>query len=313
MTADIERFMSSGQVLADVRNLPTGQGQWQKHYSASEARTVVLGTMLAQVALVPMAGNSFSIVGVDGDPEMLAAITTRSDGGTLRIEGSLPFRPGGRNGPFSGTTFFSGGNVTMTVGSVGGSFYSSGGGRSMFIIDGREVDIDRYIRLVVAVPAAANVQVRGLIGAAGIAGDLDGDLEFSPSYQAELVTYGRVRSLTGDITGSGSATVGAVDGSAEIEISGSGSVRAGSVGGAVDARVSGSGSVAVGGGSSARLRASVSGSGHVDHRGDIRGDARLRVSGSGQVYASSVFGSVDPKVTGSGSITANGTTYRPRW
>lgn len=311
MTADIERFMSSGQALADVRNLPTGQGQWQEHYSAGEARTIVLGRMLAQVAIVPM-GNRCSVIGVDGDPEMLAAITTRSDGRTLRIEGGLPFKPGGGNGPFRGT-FFSGGNVTMTVGSVGGSFYSSGGGRSTFIINGREVDLDRYIRLVLAVPAAANVQVRGLVGAAGIAGDLDGDLEFSPSYRAELVTAGRVGSLTGDITGSGSATIGAVDGNAEIEVSGSGSVRTGSVGGTVDARISGSGSVGIDGGVSTRLRASVDGSGHVDHRGEISGDARLRVSGSGQIYVSTVYGDVDPEVSGSGSISANGKTYRPRW
>lgn len=311
MTADIERFMSSGQALADVRNLPTGQGQWQQHYSTGEARTIVLGRMLAQVAIVPM-GNRCSVIGVDGDPEMLAAITTRSDGGTLRIEGGLPFKPGGGNGPFRGT-FFSGGNVTMTVGSVGGSFYSSGGGRSTFIIDGREVDLDRYIRLVLAVPPSANVQVRNLVGVAGITGDLDGDLDFSPSYQAELVTAGRVGSLTGDITGSGSATVAAVDGDADIDISGSGSLRIGAAGGVVDARIAGSGNVSIDGGVSTRLRASVSGSGHVDHRGEISGDARLRVSGSGQIYVSTVFGSVDASVSGSGSISANGKTYRPRW
>ena len=310
MTTEVELF-SAGRALADARNVPTGQGRWQQHYSAREARMVVIGRMLAQVAVIPMLTDRCTLVGVDGDPEMLDALTARSDGRTLHIEGDLPFKPGGGNGPFSGT-FFSGGNVTMTVGGAGGSFYSSGG-RSMFLIDGREVDIDRYIRLVLAVPAAASVQVRGLIGAAGIAGDLDGDVDFSPSCQAELVTAGRVGSLTGDITGSGSATIGAVDGNAEIEISGSGSILAGSVGGAVDARVSGSGSVAVEGGHSTRLRASVSGSGSVQHHGTVAGDARLRVSGSGHIRASVVRGDLDPKVSGSGSITANGQTYRPRW
>ncbi len=310
MTTEVERFMSAGHALADVRNLPAGQGQWRRQYSTGQAGTVILGRMLAQVAVVPVPADRCTLVGADGDPEMLAALAARLEGRALRIEGDIPFKPGGGHGPFRGT--FSGSGVTVIS---GGSFScsSSGGHGHTVIIEGREVDLSRYIRLVLTVPAATSVQVSDLLGTVGITGDLDGSLDFSPAFLAELVAAGSVGSLTGDLTGSGSAMLGAVAGDADMEVSGSGSFRIGEVLGSVTAKVSGSGSVAIGGGTSTQLRASVSGSGSVCHQGLITGGARLRVSGSGNVIAAAVRGAIDPKVAGSGSITANGRTYRPRW
>jgi hypothetical protein len=309
MTTEVERFMSAGHALADISNLPTGRGQWQREYRIGQAGTVILGRMLAQVAIVPMNADRVNLIGVDGDPEMLAALTARPEGRALRIEGAIPFKPGSGNGPFRGTFFGSG--VTVIS---GGSFtsYSSSGGHAV-IIEGREVDLSRYIRLVLALPQATSVRVSDLLGTTGITGDLDGCLDFSPAFLAELVATGSVASLSGDVAGSGSAMIGTVTGDADMEVSGSGSFRIGEALSAVTAKVSGSGSVAIGGGTSTQLRASVSGSGSVRHLGTVTGDARLRVSGSGQVHATAVRGAVDPKVSGSGSITANGRTYRPRW
>lgn len=310
MTTEVERFMSAGHALADIRNVPAGQGQWQRQYSTGQAGTVILGRMLAQVAVVPVNAGRCTLTGADGDPQMLAALTARLEGGALRIEGAIPFKPGSGHGPFRGT--FSGSGITVIS---GGSFScsSSGGSGHTVIIDGREVDLSRYIRLVLAVPPATSVRVSDFLGTIGITGDLQGSLDFSPSFLAELVAAGSVGSLTGDLTGSGSAMLGAVAGDADIEVSGSGSFRIGEVLGNVTAKISGSGSVAIGGGTSTQLRASVSGSGSVSHQGVTTGDARLRVSGSGQVCAATIYGAVDPKVSGSGSITANGRTYRPRW
>ncbi len=310
MTTEVERFMSAGHALADISNLPTGQGQWQRQYRIGQSGTVILGRMLAQVAIVPMPADRATLIGVDGDPEMLAALTAQNEGGALRIEGGIPFKPGSGHSSFGGT-FFGSGVTVISGGSV--SYSSSGGSGHAVIIEGREVDLSRYIRLVLAVPAATSVRVSDLLGTIGITADLDGSLDFSPSFLAELVATGSVASLTGDLSGSGSALIGAVAGDADMEVSGSGSFRIGEACGSVTAKVSGSGSVAIGGGTSTQLRASVSGSGSVRHQGVTTGDARLRVSGSGQVHAATVGGTVDPKVSGSGSITANGRTYRPRW
>jgi hypothetical protein len=311
MTTEVERFMSAGHALADIRNLPAGQGRWQRQYSASQAGTVILGQMLAQVAVVPVNAGRCTLTAVDGDPEMLAALTARPEGGALRIEGAIPFKPGSGHGPFRGTFFGSG--VTVITGGSFSYSASSGGGGHAVIIDGREVDLSHYIRLVLAVPPATSLRVSDLLGTIAITGDLQGSVDFSPSFLAQLIAPGSVGSLTGDLTGSGSAMLGAVTGDTDLEVSGSGSFRIGEVLGSVTAKVSGSGSVAIGGGTSTRLRASVSGSGTVAHQGVTTGDARLRVSGSGQVHAATVCGAVDPKVTGCGSITANGRTYRPRW
>ena len=302
--------MSAGRVLADIGNVPAGQGRWQREYRIGQSGTVDLGRILAQVAVVPMACDRATLVGVDGDEEMLAALTAREDGGTLRITGEIPFKPGGGSGPFSGTFYGSGIQVNNFS---GGTFISSGGSSHAMIINGREVDLARYVRIVVAVPAATSLKVSGLLGTAAIAGDLDGAVDFSPQYTAELSAPGSVASLDGDVAGSGTATVGTVRGDASIEVSGSGRFSVGRASGAVTAEVSGSGHVTIAAGTSRSLRASVSGSGSVCHDGIVAGSARLRVSGSGRVTAATVRGSVDPKVSGSGQITANGQTYRPRW
>lgn len=309
MSTEVERFMSEGRALADISQVPAGHGQWQREYRIGNAGTVDLGRMLAQVAIVPMACDRVTLVGVDGDPEMLAALTAREDGGALRIEGEIPFKAGSGSGPFSGTFYGSGIQVNNFG---GGTFVSSGGSSHAMMIEGREVDLSRYVRLVVAVPSAAGVRVSDLLGTVAITGDLDGSVDFSPSFMAELVAPGSVASLAGDVAGSGSATIGAVEGGADMEVSGSGSFCLGKASGPVAAGVSGSGRVTVCAGTSESLRASVSGSGRVAHQGVITGDARLRVSGSGHVNAVTVLGTVDPKVSGSGSIIANGRTYRPR-
>lgn len=313
MTAEVEKFMGAGRTLADRDSLPTGKGQWQKQYNASQVSRIVLGQMLGYVGIVPMPVAQCSVIGYDGDPEMLRALTARIDGRSLVLEGQIPFKEGSAGRNFgSGGVFFDG-DVTIVNGSFTSfSTTSSGPGGTTMIINNREVDLDRLIRVVLVVPETTDVKVTDLIGVTGITDRLDAAVDFSPAYRSELHARNTVRSLTGDISGSGSASVGGVTEDAELEISGSGSFQAGAVEGTIDAKVSGSGRIIVGGGTSRRLRASVSGSGHVQHNGTVSGDARLRVSGSGSVTAARVQGEVDPKVTGSGLITVNGQTYRPR-
>jgi hypothetical protein len=317
MSTDPERYMGAGSAMAVRDKLPTGRGRWQKQYSSTQASKVVLGKMLGHVAVVPMPVSQCTVIGYDGDQEMLDALMCRTDGRTLFLEGELPFKAGGAaRGGFGGGGVFSVGDMTVISGG-GFTSVSSGSGtiiaNGMMIVDGREVDLDRYIRVVVMVPSTTDVKVSGVIGVTGITDDLDGAVDFSPVIQSRLVASGSVGSLSADISGSGQAEIrGSVTGDAEIEISGSGAVSAGTVDGAADARISGSGHVDIEAGRTRRMNASVSGSGSVSHAGTVTGNARLRVSGSGSIVVAHALGDVDPRVTGSGFVKVNGATHRPR-
>lgn len=314
---NVDRFLAAGP-LADRSFLPTGPGLGQDRYRAADIDRVVLGRMLAQVAVVPMPGlDTITVVAHDGDRAMIAALTGTVQGRTLRLEGDIPFKPGTASGFGSGN--YIGGNVTVTGMTVingrvvsGATVSGSGSIGDTIIVNGREVDLARSIRLVVVVPARIDLAVRDLVGAVGITDDLDGVLDFAPALRATLVAAA-VAHFEGDLSGAGRATVAAVHGDAAISVSGSGTLTLGTVAGNVDARVSGSGDVSIQGGTTRRLRAQVSGSGDIRHGGTVTGDARLRVSGSGDIRIATVAGDLDHAVSGSGEITANGRTYRPRW
>lgn len=306
MGTDVEKFLGASVTLANRNNLPARQGRQHEQFNASEFSKIVFGQMLAQVAIVPMPIDSINLISYDGDEEMLRALRSRVEGRTLKLEGQIPFKPGGSRHSFGSGMVF--GDLTISGGSF--SSYSSGNG-DVIVINGREVDLDRAIQLVLMVPSTMDLKFCELIGAVGITDHLDATLDFSQSVRADLKASS-VQSLIGDISGSGKVTLESVVEDAELEISGSGSFNVGSVGGVVQAKITGSGNIVVNGGSSSRLRASVSGSGNVWHNGTVTGDARLRVSGGGHVTAAHVNGEVDSGVTGTGSVTANGHTYRPR-
>lgn len=307
MSAQVEKFLGASAALANRNNLPTSKGRTHQSFGCGISK-VVLGRMLAQIAIVPMAVTEISLIGHDGDEQMFGALEGRVERGILKLEGEIPFKPGSARHSFGGGVFM-GGNVTISGGAF--SSFSSGGSDGSIILNGREVDLDRAIRLVLIIPNTTNIEVTGLIGAVGITDYLDAELDFSPSIRAELVA-GDVKSLIGDLSGSGKASIASVMKSADLEISGSGSFTIGEVYESVDAKVSGSGNVTISRGTSRTLRGSVSGSGNVSHYGTVLGNAHLRVSGSGNVVARAVQGKVYRRVTGSGQITVNGETYRPR-
>jgi hypothetical protein len=243
MTTQIERFTAASRTLADIRHVPAGRGLWQQQYGTGPGGRVTLGTMLAQVAIVPAAGGRCTLTAAGGDPEMLDALKARPDGQGILIEGELPFKPGSTGSAFGNVTVM--GSVTIISGS--GAVYSSSGSGPSVIIGGREVDLSRDVRLVLTVPATASIRIRGFTGAAGITGDLSGDLDFSPSFFAALAAPGSIRSLTADLSGSGRAVIGRVEDDTDLEISGSGDFSIGAACGAVAAKVSGSGSISVNG------------------------------------------------------------------
>ncbi|WP_335991693.1 GIN domain-containing protein [Glycomyces sp. MUSA5-2] len=312
------RFPTASTDLANRASLPTGPGLGQQQYAAAEVDKIILGKMLAQVAVVPMPGvDTITVVAHGGDSAMLAALRGTVTGRTLRLEGTLPFKPG--TARTSGSVNYIGGNVTVTGMTVingrvvsGTTVTGSGSLGDTVILDGREVDLDRSIQLVVVIPARLDLAVRDLIGAVGITDDLAGFLDFAPSVRCDLVAAG-VNDFEGELRGSGRVTVAAVAFDADVQVTGSGTCVLGSVAGAADLKISGSGDVTVQGGTTTRLRAQVTGSGDIRHGGTVTGKARLRVSGSGDIRVHTVTGEVDQGVAGSGEITANGQTYRPRW
>ncbi|WP_205327037.1 GIN domain-containing protein [Glycomyces sp. YM15] len=306
----IDQYLSASAALADPRNLPAVPGgQREQRYDTSGVRTIVLGRMLAQVALVPSRNGQITVSLADGDTAMFGALRGRVDGGRLLLDGDLPFKPGSGGGGFNshgGNVFVGGGSFSSTT-IINGRVV--GGGGSTFIIDGREVDLERGMRLVIMVPQDVNLMVRDLVGAVGITDTLRGAVDFSPTFQASLVAS-QIGHLSGEINGSATATIAHVNGDADLEINGSGGYVIGSVAGQVRARIAGSGSVDVRGGSSTRLSASVAGSGSVRHGGAIDGDARLSVAGSGSIAVSTVIGDADKSVSGSGTIVVKGVVYR---
>ncbi|MDB5185342.1 MAG: hypothetical protein JWN38_1150 [Candidatus Saccharibacteria bacterium] len=305
--SNLELFLGIAPALAEGRGLPTAASDYKySRQLGAGVRTIVLDTMLAQVAVLPQQTDQVTLVVYGGDDEMIGRLVPVVTNGVLTLKGDLPYKPGSASQNMRGGNVFIGGNVTIS----GGSFSSVD--NNVLIINGREVDLERAMQLVLMVPQGINLKVRGLVGAVGVGPGLGGEIDFSASLNTRLFANDAT-SLTGDVAGSGSAEVLLVDGDVDVEISGSGRFNIGQATGKIEAKISGSGRVTIAGGRSRSLRASVSGSGKITHQGSLVGDARLRVSGSGKIEVGTVGGELDHNISGSGKITANGQTYKSRW
>lgn len=316
VATEIEKFLGAGRNLADRKGLPASQPRINQSWKSHEVQTINLGTMLGQVGIMPQQTDHVSLAGFGGDEQMIGRLRAVVNNGVLDIEGELPFKPGQSGGFGNGSYSTSGNSVIITGGSVhigGGSFSASGnGGQRMLIVNGREVDLSRHIQLAIVVPIGTNIRVGDMVGAVGIGPNLGGALDFNVRFDTHLFAYD-VTEFTGEVRGQGRAEVQSIQESADIRVSGQGDFIIGSVGGDLDARVSGQGNIHVGSGNSRSMRARVSGQGSIVHRGTVLGSAKLNVSGQGNINADRVSGDVDARVTGMGSIVANGHTYRPRW
>lgn len=311
---EIEQFLGAGRELADRKGLPTSHPRINRSWSPREVHTIKLGTMLGQVAIMPQQTDRVSLVGYGGDELMINHLRANVQGGVLYVEGELPFKPGHSGGFGNGSYNVFGDGIVITGGSVhiGGSFSSGGrGGQRMLIVNGREVDLSRYIQLALIVPVGINVRIGDMVGAVGIGPNLGGTLDFSARFDTHVFAYD-VTELTGEVSGQGHAEVQSVRDSADIHVSGQGDFVLGSVGGKFDAHVSGQGNIRVGGGNSRSMRARVSGQGSIGHHGTVLGSATLKVSGMGSINAFRVSGDVDARVTGMGQIVANGRVYHSR-
>ena len=147
MSDEVERFLGASRILSNMDHLPQRGWQRQERFGAAGVDRVVLGQMLSQVAIVPMAVDAVTVIRYDGDETTLSGLSATVRGRSLMVQGPVPFTPGGS----LGGNFFFGDTVSVT--SVSGSFTNitvngvSGTRAASIIFDGREVDLSRSIRV----------------------------------------------------------------------------------------------------------------------------------------------------------------------
>jgi len=244
------------------------------------ATEVVISEMLATVMVVP-ANRSNVQVTIGGDEEMKRKARVDVAGSALKISCELPFVDGSsRKSSRRGGGAFVGGSVV--IGGMSSSVCFSGTSiiNGVVYINGREVDMDRELKVTVEVPKGTTIKVGKLLGKAVI-GDTEGNLVVKIK-GVTVISAGKVRDVA-------------------IRISGSGSARIREATGAVQARISGSGSVVVDGGTCESLNASISGSGSIHHGGAAK-TAQLDVSGSGNIHLRKCLSAPTKSRSGSGRI-----------
>ena len=248
--------------------------------------------MLAAVSIVPVAGmSSVSMLAYEGDMQMIAALRGRVAGNELILEGEIPFKESSSRRSFrsrgsytritGGVRSFSGDIVIGAI--VGDNNISIGSGMESINIDGREVDLDRAIRVVVIVPSTMNFKVTDALGEIGIADSLDATLDYSSTIKTKLVAS-HVRFLSGSCAGSSSARIARV--SHGISMS-----------------TGGSSSIAISDGTTPALSLRTGGSSTFKHLGEILGDATLVSEGSSEIDLGEVRGVVNADTSGSSELT----------
>lgn len=267
-----------------------------------------LGQMYAQIAVVPTDTDSITVA-AGGDNKLADALTATVKQSTLHLESDLPFKPEATSNTISMGSNIVRGNISdMTI--VNGVVTNmSGSNGNTTIVNGRELDTERGIQVVVYLPRHMKIHVKEVYGDVNIIKPHNNDLIFTPATQCNLQTDDLDGDVEIGISGSSQANIGRVAGGVDVGISGSASINFTSVDGAMNAQISGSASVTIAGGTTSRMRAIVSGSGSIQALGTITNDARLRVSGSGNITARQVDGDLDTTVNGSGMIMANGQSY----
>jgi hypothetical protein len=332
-----EYKLMSKLLNASARELAQPQDVFQKSpygKTFAGAHVLNLGRMLAQVAIhVNPQASAISVKGF-GDESTLRNISADVSGGTLSISAPLPFvaedsvtrSRSHRGSHFQGNVFggtvvgkvvrgdmvVSGGNISIGNGSV-----VMGGGISIIndvvYYDGREVDMNRKIVLVITVPSETSIEMKDNLGNMGVGGELQGELDLELSAAASVYADS-VRSLRSRISGSGSIQLGTVHGRTKVKISGSGSLDAHELKGNINASISGSGRIIVSGtqSTSGDVDISISGSGAFTHNGTVD-DVDFSISGMGTITIPRATGKVKHSISGMGSAQVNGRSYRPRW
>ncbi len=301
------------------------------HPRARSITSIAFDNVFGQVAMTVDPLAEYVQIKGFGDAEVLDKLLVDPRGGHMAITGWLPFKPGGTSfGSSSQYNVFSGsGNVfgsdvvvnegSMIVSGRGGSIVSgsgmiSNGGRSQLIINGREVDQDRKILLVMVIPPRMVLRLGGLYGLIGTGGSSDGVLTLDMEGSTDVYVKA-ARAMTVMHTGSGDIETGPIAGDLNLQITGSGDADIDSVGGNAQVLLTGSSDITIDRGVSTSGSFTLTGSGGIKHGGTITGDATAVLTGSGKIKLNRVTGRCTPHITGSGHITVNDQKYKAksRW
>lgn len=321
-------FVEEARDLAEPRDVSMVKPGFviADHPRATNITSISFEDVFGQVAMTVDPRAQYVQIKGFGDAEVLDKTTVDPRGGHMAITGWLPFKPGGsshghssrQRNVFRGNVFgsgmsISGDSVVMSGGSIiSGSGSVSINGRSQLIINGREVDQDRKILLVMTIPPRMALRLGGLYGLIGIGGSPDGVLTLGMSGSTDAYVKA-ARAMSVNLTGSGDLEAGPIAGGFSLQLVGSGDVEVDSVGGEAQVVLTGSGDVDIDGGTSTSGSFTLSGSGEIKHGGTITGDAAATLTGSGKIKLNRVNGRCSPHVSGSGSVVVNGQKHKARW
>lgn len=185
----------------------------------------------------------------------------------------------------------------------------AGGGKLRIVSHKRHRNINEpadYAQFKLSVPRGTNLTIDGMVGDLA-AGDLGGDIKIDAT--ALDGTFGNVRSVSVDASGSLDVDFGDIAGNLNVDVSGSSDIKAKSAQ-AASVEISGSGELNVGA-IRQGLSASINGSGSIE-AGSVNGPVSVDVSGSGEVHIAQ--GRADPlqvEISGQGEFTFGGEAVNP--
>ena len=202
--------------LTETANLPRDGVLIKKQFS--DARHVKIGKMLAMVPIVSADVSCVTIHGL-GDEDVLGALQANLVGDTIHLSAPLPLvRPASL-----------GAKVAGLFGGFGKQVAAALGEEDVLVVDGQEVDQDRYIHLVVMVPTHGDIKIGDVYGPIGIQ-DHRGKvtLDSEPGLNLHAVSVGE---LTGVVSSQSNLAVDTIRGNADIKIAGPAEVGLGETSG----------------------------------------------------------------------------------
>lgn len=329
-------FAPNSRALAQPRDLSqfTPVRELNHRLFMADITSVNIDSVLAQVAVQVEPNAKFVSLKVYGDEEMAHALHITSRFGHLTLSGELPFTDkvsDGRRNPLRKLLQ----SLQQALLSNTSAVVNNGNTDTRVIVDGRRVDLDRKILIVLTIPQRMAIRASDrFYGLLAVGPQRMDDLildsyGFAKIYvheadRLEATTYGMGRIEAGTIQneliastrGQGSITIGQVHGSSQLKVHDMGRILLARAYGAAVTDVRGMGSVTISGGelqSGAFISRSM---GDTTCKAPITGDATATVASSamGSIALASVHGTFTKNVKGMGTVTANGRTYsRSLW
>jgi hypothetical protein len=325
-------FVDNSRQLAQPRDLSQFFPHREEHNwpFMDNVTSIRIDSVLAQVAIQVEPNTKFVNLRVYGDFEMAEALKISCHSGHLTLSGELPFTdkaPDSRRGFFKKAfrpfwdALSSGTNVVINDDRV--------------IVDGRRVDLDRKILIVLTIPphmaVRAGDRFYGLLAVGGHRMDdlvLD-SYGFAKCYvdkatRLELTTHGMGRIEAGTVNGEliastralGNITVDEAEGSLRLNVHDMGRILVAKARGTATVDSRGMGEAIISGGELQKGSFTTRSMGGITCKATILGDTTASVTSNamGGIVLTRVRGKLTKSVKGMGTITANGQHYtRSLW